>query len=464
MKSFKLWLEKDKEIPQFQRLCFRIEELALSKILKEGIHPVGSTKDIHGSECCHISDKLSGIVNNQELYISEIAEFDFCSNIYLRGVYNREWDESSVREILTNIRDAVYFVERLDFQELSEISKETIKKRWNYDTAKNLLMATQRDFNHIRVFLKSKNKAIKLSGYEDLKKYQLHEVLSPSDFEDDEKAIIKEGLPILNFRKVSFIEKISTQEGYLSMVSEITNFQLVFLESGEFSKDDLAYNCRRISDQVVMIPDIKDSERKRPLAKQVASKWGEDNGKYCFHVGIDHVEEMISSNAFQILFPSLTYQNDCAHVSTIRLRNEELDKYHIGGYTSSESTADEIRQVLKAFNISQTGKKEELLKKLIRHAAEVYNLKKFEMNDFFSKNRFIYIPNYWQDAKDGFKVLEGSPIRNLLLSMYAVQHMRGNAILEVSHENDAYDVKDLARAVINGDVNVQGTFIRVEDG
>ena len=48
--------------------------------------------------------------------------------------------------------------------------------------------------------------------------------------------------------------------------------------------------------------------------------------------------------------------------------------------------------------------------------------------------------------------------------MYAIQHMRGNTILEANLENDAYDAKDFARAIINGDVNVQGTFVRVEDG
>jgi len=40
----------------------------------------------------------------------------------------------------------------------------------------------------------------------------------------------------------------------------------------------------------------------------------------------------------------------------------------------------------------------------------------------------------------------------------------GETILEANLENDAYDAKDPARAIINGDVNVQGTFVRVEDG
>ena len=91
----------------------------------------------------------------------------------------------------------------------------------------------------------------------------MHEIISPSDFEEDEKAIISEALPIRNFRKADFLEKIATAEGYLSLAPEITDFQIIFSKSGKLSKDDLIYNCRRKSDQVTLIPDIEDKEEKR---------------------------------------------------------------------------------------------------------------------------------------------------------------------------------------------------------
>ena len=463
MRVFRLWLKKDNDVPRFQRLALKVEEVPLSRILKEGIHPVGHTRNIYGSECSHILDKLSQVLNDRALHIAEIAEFDFCSEVHLRMPYDRQADEDAVRDILETIQEAVYFVEGLDFQELTEIAKARIAKIWNHHVAKGLLMKTQRDFNGIRDFLKSKNKALKLSGYKDLEHYPLHEILSPQDFQEDERAIITSALPIHNFRKPGFLEKISTSDGYLSLVPKITHFQLVRAEAGEFTPNNLVYNCERQSDQFVMMPDIEGKEERRPLARQIASKWGEGSGRYCFSVGIGYLDQMLGTGDFGILFPSLTYRNDMSKHSSIRLKGEEIPKYSIGKHVSSRSTGNEIREVFRAFDISQAGRKEDLLKRLIRHVAEVYNLKRFELDEYFSKRRFIYIPHGCRDAKDGFEVLAGCPIRPLLLAMYAVQHMRGNAILEASHENDAYDVKDLARAVINRDVRVPGTFIKVED-
>jgi hypothetical protein len=462
MKTVRLWLEKDRQIPQFQRLAFKIEEVPLSRVIKEGIHPVGYTKNIYGTECCHMPNRLGKVINDPEFQISEIVEFGFCCEIYTGTWHHRVLDEDLIMEFLTKIRDRVYFVENISFHVILEIARARIRKIWNYDVAKRILIATQRDFNHIRDYLKSKNKAIKLSGYEDLKKYPLQEILSPNDFDEDERIIIAEALPVTNFRKSGFLEKISTPDGYLSFVPEIKDFQLVFLKSEQNSKDNLLYNCRRKSDHISMMPDIRHRDVKRILAKRISSEWGKGSGRYCFHVHLDCVEDMVSSGQFQILFPSLTYENDNTQASNIRLREEEVEKYFIGKYVCSGSTADEIRKVLRTFKIPQNGRKADLLRKLIRHAAEVYNIKKFELDGYFSKNRFIYIPGYWQDEKDNFKVLEGFPLKNLLLSMYAVQHMRGNTILEESHVNDAYNAKDLARAIINGDLILRGTFIRVE--
>ena len=46
--------------------------------------------------------------------------------------------------------------------------------------------------------------------------------------------------------------------------------------------------------------------------------------------------------------------------------------------------------------------------------------------------------------------------------MYVLKHLRGNAILEASHNNDTYDHEDLARALISRKVSLTGSFLRAD--
>jgi hypothetical protein len=39
--------------------------------------------------------------------------------------------------------------------------------------------------------------------------------------------------------------------------------------------------------------------------------------------------------------------------------------------------------------------------------------------------------------------------------------MRGNTILEASHLNDTFELKDIAKALIREDVFVSGVFLRI---
>jgi len=49
----------------------------------------------------------------------------------------------------------------------------------------------------------------------------------------------------------------------------------------------------------------------------------------------------------------------------------------------------------------------------------------------------------------------------MLLTMYAVKHLRGNVILDAGHENNTFDLPALARSLITGEVEVKGVFGRV---
>jgi len=50
----------------------------------------------------------------------------------------------------------------------------------------------------------------------------------------------------------------------------------------------------------------------------------------------------------------------------------------------------------------------------------------------------------------------------MIFVMYITKHLRGNAILEASHNNDSFDLLTLAQALIKREVSVTGVFLRVE--
>jgi hypothetical protein len=56
-----------------------------------------------------------------------------------------------------------------------------------------------------------------------------------------------------------------------------------------------------------------------------------------------------------------------------------------------------------------------------------------------------------------------SVVDRTVLAMYIIKHLRGNAILDASHENDTYDLGDLATALLRGEVSVSGNFVAVGD-
>jgi hypothetical protein len=57
-------------------------------------------------------------------------------------------------------------------------------------------------------------------------------------------------------------------------------------------------------------------------------------------------------------------------------------------------------------------------------------------------------------------VLHGSGLRDTVLSMYLLRHLRGDAILDAEYVDDSYALEDLARAMIEGRVHMRGAFLR----
>jgi len=109
-----------------------------------------------------------------------------------------------------------------------------------------------------------------------------------------------------------------------------------------------------------------------------------------------------------------------------------------------------------------TGRKEQLLEKLAHLSAKVYAEHEFELDDYFSMHRFIRVTRAKKGTGQPFPVLENLDLRNMVLTMYIIKHLRGNTILEATHNNDTFDLLSLALALIKQEVSVAGAFLEVE--
>ncbi len=107
-----------------------------------------------------------------------------------------------------------------------------------------------------------------------------------------------------------------------------------------------------------------------------------------------------------------------------------------------------------------TGNKEVLLEKLGKLTEEQYRKYLPAMDRYFPENRFIRVHQTPLRA-ESFPVLKDVEyIRNLLLSVYLLKHLRGNAIVEADFQNDTYTAEDATDALITGKVAVVGAFVK----
>jgi len=457
MRTFRLWLEPDKEIPQLKRLAYERVDVSIADVLLRGIHPW-----IESEENRSLNQRFMEILNDDESKLPELAEFSYCGDLSCTvRSYNNKMP--AFQENLERIKKSIYFVGNLSYVELLAIAKRRVKEKWNHRFASNMLGSALGTFNSMRSFLKQKDKSLKLSGYYDLERYDLGQVLSLEDFEGYDSVIISHGMPFTNFRSESFIGGVTDQSGLLCMTDKIRHFNVVVNRyGGGEANGTVIYNCRLDGEQVRMLPDLKGSFHARKIAQIVAFERAMDDGRYCFTIDIPSLADLIEGRDVGIRFPKLNYGGEShGGVSTAMVSKSRVDRFSLGAFAKANDSGGYIKSILRSHAISMTGNKEKLVGKLAKLSAELYQEHESEMGAYFRANRFVRIENGQNPSGSRFPVLGEVDMRNMLLSMYAVKHMRGNTVLEASHVNDTFELEDLAKALIRGDVSVNGVFLRI---
>ena len=452
---YKLSMKPDKEISCFKRISFKKEEVPLSKVLREGIHP-GFNIEGYG-DSSKIRSRLSEIMNEDKFYPAELKQMGYSEN-FSSGVYDYN-EKDKLKQLLEEIRDKICFVDSdIKFQDLLEIANGQLKKDWNRQMIRDILGSCYSDFNELRGFVKSKDKDVKIPSYDSLKDVPLEKILNIDDFLSFEKVLIQYGLQKHNFRYAGYLQGITTNEGYLSLKPSISAFQ--------FGHKSLVYNCKLAGENVACYPELNEyAEKARVTALEFAKAYGREP-KYCPDVPLNTIEDLENQKILKVYFEDLNYEReDIGSESQAEVRKEAVKYYKIEKFLNESVSAKNLREILKQYDEKISGKKDEIVARYADIATQEYDKLLPELDKYFKDKKFVKVStsnNHEDEDGQEFNILKDNPIKNLLLTMYFIKHLRGNVIFDLGYENDAYTVKDLAKALIDRKVSHDGGFVGVE--
>lgn len=459
MKTFRLWLEPDRDIPRFQCLRWELIDVPIADVLLSGVHPwMGADK--HPS----LPEVFLQRLNAEEAKLPGLAAMGYSPDLAVAP--HAYWEErSQFDKILHAIRDQVRFVDTLDFLELRRIAVDRLREAWDKYLALKLAQATYPTFADLRAFLKGKDKTLKLSGYEDLDRYDMSEVLTVDDFADQDALLIAEGVPVHNFRTADWLATVTDDCGQLRLIPEIRHVTLrTTVQASEQWRCgvQVTWHATRKGRTLTLHPELGSELARREPAKQFAQRWRTDHGRLSFQTSIERLSEMVETGAATADFPTLNYRSPLAGpTATAEPAGNAVRAYVVCGFPNAKHPAETLKEVLRSHGVSMTGNKDTLLEKLAKLAAKKYRERHGDLDTYFSQRRFLRMNDPPRNAV-AFDILDNLPhLQYLVLAMYILKHLRGNAVLEANHENDTYDLEDLALALVSGRTGLTGAYLPV---
>ena len=458
LSTFRFSFDQDEDFPQFKRLAWELVDAPVRDVLLHGIHPW--TADRQGGEA-HPSlvEAFALRLNEPGAKIADLEQFGYSGDIAATRHYYQQ-RPTRFEQTLESIRQHIRFVDKLTYLELLAIAKERLRAAWDHRLARSLTERAYPGFQELRRFLKTKDKQVKLSGYGDIEQYDLGHILSLEDFEGRDSLLISEAIPSLNFRKTSWLSTVTDERGRLRLVPQIPKITLTMVPEGP-DYVHLVWHVEREGETCRFCPEIGQSAEKRRKAREFAEQWREDDGRLCFTTSLDQVSEMVEGRMIAPSFPTLNYTFEHrGPTAAAQVPDERVPAYVIGAFYDRKSNSDALKDILREYGVSMTGNKARLAEKLARLAAARYAERREEIDAYFSEHQFVRIAVVPPKA-ERMPLLEDEPLmRNLVLTMYAMKHLRGNAVLDVAHENNTYTAEQLALALVMGKVGFTGAFLR----
>ena len=454
VQTFRLWFEEDKEVPQFKRLQFETVNVPLAQVLLDGVHPWTGEAVKNG-----LLDRFMQLLNEEESKPAELSPHGYCGNVAEANRYASYHTMTAFEYTLQRIAENVYFVDSLSLVELLRIAKRQLRERWDKQIASRLLHNTQSGLNEQRAFLKKKDPSLKISSYADIAQYDLGELLSLDDFEHEDEIIIQTAFFRANFRLTAFVTKITQTNDLLRLHPRMRDFEVNALGESSWGAPRLKYACECDGQQIRFRPTLQTGGDERVLARKVATEWRMDKGRYCFSVDLDTFSKMTASDSFRIAFPSLNYlAGEEQLTARAKPRDFEINLYTPGYFPTKDLSAEKIRDLFRRHGERTSGRKQQLLDNLAKFAGETYERHAGTIDAFFRKRRFMRVADASVLSARPMPVFENLEIGPLLVTMYIFRHLRGNVLIDPAYENDTYSLRELAQALVNERVKIQGAF------
>ncbi|MCC6694878.1 MAG: hypothetical protein IT365_04515 [Candidatus Hydrogenedentes bacterium] len=459
LKTFKLFLVPDVDFPALRRLAWEIVDVSLADVLVHGVHPWA---DEQGKVDRHptMVDALLRRLNDASVKIPDLESAGYANHVWApTGHYYQH--KSLFEHTIEYLSKWMYFVDEMPYLALLDMARERLRNQWSHSIARQVAERVYPSFQDLRRFLRTKKRDMKLSGYDDLDRYDLGHALSLNDFEGRDAVVLNMAFPFLNFRRATFLRHVTYSHGLLKLVPEITRLTLT-TANYSLERAHLEWHVERKGDTCSFKAAVGASEAKRAVAREFAEAWRIDNGRLCFRTSLDRLFAMVEQGHVAPSFPSLNYTNEGRHpAATAELRLGQVECYQIGSIIGQGFTGEQLKNVLRMYGVSSTGDKATLFQKIATLAAAQYQEHRGEMDHFFGRHQFVRMERIPGRAQ-AFPLLEDCRVlRNLLLTAYALRHMRGNAILHAAHENTTFSVRELMQALLDGRMSLAGAFLRV---
>ena len=459
LQTIRLWLEPDRDIPMFQHLRWEKVDVPLRDVLLHGIHPVSGLEASRS-----LSEKLLDSVNADAVRIPELEKFGHSTELNISFFVIHGWNRpAGIERVLREVGDSLRFVpEDLTYLQLLEAARAELRRRWSHSMAREISMVAFPMFADLRRFLKSKDKTLKLSSYDDLDRHNLHQILSLEDFLEWDGLIVSRAFPVRNFRKNDILKGFTDEVGRLRFASETRLITLTGTTHKPTLKP-LIWHLTREGNSWRFRPDLGDCDAyHRAAVVDFANRWRTGEGTLCFTTSLEKIEEMVESGAVTPSFPALD-QGVSAFGPTARASVEasRVRAFKIGKHLKTNASGERLRDLLREFGVSVTGSKDALVQKLVALAAERYQDRLPELDHFFAEHRFVRMKGVPENAEEFPLLREMGPLGRLVLTMFITKHLRGDAILDVGHENDTFTEAELALALLSGKTTLQGAFLKV---
>lgn len=456
MKCFQLRLKPDIDLPVFSRLDWDIIDVSFRDVLEQGIHPWSGDNQHHD-----LPKAFSNRLNQDSQKPAGLESHHLMPDLEV-GHAAQYYRSTCFEQLLAKTREDVLFCDPLlDFPTLAEVARKKLRDGWRSGMALQLAERLHPSFQELRRFLKSKDRTVKLKGQFDLENYDWARILSLDDFDSFERLLIEEAIHPLNFRDGAFLDSVTDPHGRLRLagtIDAVTLTQLAIVGNHV----PLLWQAKRHGNHWRFRPNVGASQFARVSAREFAARWLRDGGKLCFTARTQDLIDMVESGEAKASFPGLRYtMNSVPEKIAGTVNKDRVPLYVPGSIPTQRNSAEELKVILREHGVATTGVKKVLVEKIAKLAEGEYRTHEGQLDRYFSENRFVRVSCEvaWGER---FPVLTDDSLKGLLIRLYALRHLRGNAVVDPSHENDSCPVKDLAHALITERVSLRCGFVRVE--